>query len=429
MQRYRQTYKPNNIDSFKKKLLQWANQYSHVCFLESNTRHQLQKNVVDEYDSILAVGLYSGFESNNTNSFQKLQHFLNNTNDWIFGNLCYDLKNEIENLNSNNSDNLFFENIYFFQPEYVFIQIGNDFQLQSIHQDKQLFEAIEALTIEDFSVSEKVELIPRLNEKEYSITFDKIKEQIQAGNIYEMNFCFEFYAENVSISPVDVWFKLNELSHAPMSCFYKLNDKFIISATPERFLKKKNQKVIAQPIKGTAKRSSNQIEDELIKQSLAKNMKEQTENIMIVDLVRNDLSRVSKARSVKVDELFGVYTFKQVHQLISTISCDVDASISVSEIIKQNFPMGSMTGAPKISAMQLIDEFENTKRGAYSGSVGYFNPNGDFDFNVVIRSLLYNQQNKYLSYSVGSAITIAANANEEYNECLLKAKVIKSLFN
>jgi len=429
MQRYRQTYKPNNIDSFKKKLLQWANQYSHVCFLESNTRHQLQKNVVDEYDSILAVGLYSGFESNNKNAFQKLQHFLNNTNDWIFGNLCYDLKNEIENLDSKNSDNLFFENIYFFQPEYVFIQIGNTFQLQSMHQHQQLFEAIEALTIEDFSVSEKVELIPRLNEKEYSITFDKIKDQIQAGNIYEMNFCFEFYADNVSISPLDVWFKLNELSHAPMSCFYKLNDKFIISATPERFLKKKNQKVIAQPIKGTAKRSSNQNEDDLIKQSLAKNMKEQTENIMIVDLVRNDLSRLAKARSVKVDELFGVYTFKQVHQLISTISCDVDASIPVSEIIKQNFPMGSMTGAPKVSAMQLIEAFENTKRGAYSGSVGYFNPNGDFDFNVIIRSLLYNQQNKYLSYSVGSAITNAANANEEYNECLLKAKVIKSLFN
>jgi len=429
MQRYRQTYKPNNIDSFKKKLLQWANQYSHVCFLESNTRHQLQKNVVDEYDSILAVGLYSGFESNNKNAFQKLQHFLNNTNDWIFGNLCYDLKNEIENLDSKNSDNLFFENIYFFQPEYVFIQIGNTFQLQSMHEHQQLFEAIEALTIEDFLVSEKVELIPRLNEKEYSITFDKIKDQIQAGNIYEMNFCFEFYADNVSISPLDVWFKLNELSHAPMSCFYKLNDKFIISATPERFLKKKNQKVIAQPIKGTAKRSSNQNEDDLIKQSLAKNMKEQTENIMIVDLVRNDLSRLAKARSVKVDELFGVYTFKQVHQLISTISCDVDASIPVSEIIKQNFPMGSMTGAPKVSAMQLIEAFENTKRGAYSGSVGYFNPNGDFDFNVIIRSLLYNQQNKYLSYSVGSAITNAANANEEYNECLLKAKVIKSLFN
>jgi len=429
MQRYRQTYKPNNIDSFKKKLLQWANQYSHVCFLESNTRHQLQKNVVDEYDSILAVGLYSGFESNNKNAFQKLQHFLNNTNDWIFGNLCYDLKNEIENLDSKNSDNLFFENIYFFQPEYVFIQNGNTFQLQSMHQHQQLFEAIEALTIEDFSVSEKVELIPRLNEKEYSITFDKIKDQIQAGNIYEMNFCFEFYADNVSISPLDVWFKLNELSHAPMSCFYKLNDKFIISATPERFLKKKNQKVIAQPIKGTAKRSSNQNEDDLIKQSLAKNMKEQTENIMIVDLVRNDLSRLAKARSVKVDELFGVYTFKQVHQLISTISCDVDASITVSEIIKQNFPMGSMTGAPKVSAMQLIEAFESTKRGAYSGSVGYFNPNGDFDFNVIIRSLLYNQQNKYLSYSVGSAITNAANANEEYNECLLKAKVIKSLFN
>jgi len=145
---------------------------------------------------------------------------------------------------------------------------------------------------------------------------------------------------------------------------------------------------------------------------------------MIVDLVRNDLSHTAIKGSVKVEELCGLYTFKQVHQMISTIVSEVDFITSPIEILQTTFPMGSMTGAPKISAMKIIEELEETKRGLYSGAVGYFTPNGDFDFNVVIRSILYNASNQYVSFSVGSAITSLSNPEMEYEECLLKAKAM-----
>jgi para-aminobenzoate synthetase component 1 len=145
---------------------------------------------------------------------------------------------------------------------------------------------------------------------------------------------------------------------------------------------------------------------------------------MIVDLVRNDLSRTATKGSVEVAELCKIYTFKQVHQMISTVVSEVENTTSQVEIIKSTFPMGSMTGAPKISAMNIIEELEETKRGLYSGAVGYFTPEGDFDFNVVIRSILYNAKNQYLSFSVGSAITSEATPESEYEECLLKAKAM-----
>jgi para-aminobenzoate synthetase component 1 len=150
---------------------------------------------------------------------------------------------------------------------------------------------------------------------------------------------------------------------------------------------------------------------------------------MIVDLVRNDLSRTATKGSVEVEELCGIYTFKQVHQMISTVVSQVENTTSAVEIIKTTFPMGSMTGAPKISAMKIIEELEETKRGLYSGAIGYFSPEGDFDFNVVIRSILYNSKNQYLSFSVGSAITSEATAEGEYEECLLKAKAMFEVLN
>ena len=145
---------------------------------------------------------------------------------------------------------------------------------------------------------------------------------------------------------------------------------------------------------------------------------------MIVDLVRNDLSRIAKKDSVKVDELFGVYTFDQVHHMISTISCELREDKGLKDVFEATFPMGSMTGAPKIRAMELIEKFEQTKRGLYSGAVGYISPEGDFDFNVVIRSMQYNALNKYLSFMVGGAITIGSDAELEYEECLVKAKAL-----
>ncbi len=239
-----------------------------------------------------------------------------------------------------------------------------------------------------------------------------------------MNYCQEFYNSNVDINPLSLYYALNKVSPTPFSCYYKLGHKYLVSATPERFLKKTGLKVMTQPIKGTAPRGKTLTEDELLKKNLSKDIKERAENVMIVDLVRNDLARTAVRGSVKVDELCGVYSFSHVHQMISTISCDVDKSTNVIDIIKNAFPMGSMTGAPKVEAMSLIEKFEKTKRGLYSGAVGYISPDKDFDFNVIIRSILYNQITKYLSFMVGSAITSKSIPEDEYDECLVKAQAI-----
>jgi para-aminobenzoate synthetase component 1 len=248
---------------------------------------------------------------------------------------------------------------------------------------------------------------------------------IQRGDIYEANFCMEFYAENAAINPVAIYRQLNAISGPPFAVFFKNNKHFAMSASPERYLRKQGNKVISQPIKGTARRSDDLAEDQAIKNALQANEKERSENIMIVDLVRNDLSRTASKGTVKVAELCGAYSFKQVHHLISTVVCESEKP--AEEILHTTFPMGSMTGAPKISAMTIIEKLEETRRGLYSGAIGYFTPEGGFDFNVVIRTILYNQADGYLSFSVGSAITSLSDPEMEYEECLLKAKAMRQV--
>ncbi|WP_316933289.1 anthranilate synthase component I family protein [Pedobacter lusitanus] len=267
-----------------------------------------------------------------------------------------------------------------------------------------------------------------MDRKTYLSKVNELREHIARGDIYEVNFCQEFFAENAAINPYEVYLNLNKLSPTPFSGFFKLHGKYILSASPERFLCKRGEQLISQPIKGTAKRSHNQIEDELIKTALKNNLKEQAENVMIVDLVRNDLTKSAIRGTVKVNELFGIYSFPQVHQMISTVSCRMNPELHPVEAIANTFPMGSMTGAPKVRAMELIEETECSRRGIYSGAFGYFDPEGDFDFNVVIRSILYNEEKKYLSFQVGGAITFASSAEAEYEECMLKASaMIKTL--
>ncbi len=248
------------------------------------------------------------------------------------------------------------------------------------------------------------------------------------GDIYEVNFCQEFYDENADIDPFSVYQALKEISPVPFGAFYRLGDKYLMCASPERFLKKVDSKLISQPIKGTAKRGLTEEEDQAIINELQTNPKERAENIMITDLVRNDLSRSACKGTVNVDELCGVYTYPQVHQMISTISSELRDDIDPIDAIKMAWPMGSMTGAPKVSAMKIIEELECTKRSMYSGSIAYITPEKDFDFNVVIRSLLYDTNTKYLSCTFGGAITMQSKAESEYEECLLKAKAIKSIF-
>lgn len=359
--------------------------------------------------------------------FNSLDKFIfRNKGKWIFGFLSYDLKNHIQKLKSSNADDLNFPMLHFFVPEKVFMA---DVKGQKvIDQKKNRTEKYLSDEQEEIILKQKpVNLKQRINREEYIQKVNQVKEHIQRGDIYELNLCMEFFAEHSEINPAIVFEKMNIHSPAPFSCFYKTGNKLLLSASPERFLCKRGNKLFSQPMKGTVKRGVDAKEDERLKNLLYESEKERAENVMIVDLVRNDLSRVAQSGSVAVDELFGIYTFPSVHQMISTVSCDIKKETAFSEIIRASFPMGSMTGAPKIRAMQLIDEFEESRRGLFSGAAGYISPNGDFDFNVIIRSLLYNAEKKYISLQTGSAITSKSDAEREYEECLLKAERIKEI--
>jgi para-aminobenzoate synthetase component 1 len=359
-------------------------------------------------------------------AFEKLAVFRKKYSGWVTGFFGYDLKNEIENLNSANADHLHFPDLYFFVPQHIIIINGN--QVEIIADDATyILNCIEQQELNQPGQIAAIKLRSRIPKTEYINTVQKIKTHINRGDIYVTNFCQEFFAEHASINPVSVFFHLNEISPNPFASFFKWKDYYIICASPERFLAKRGDKLISQPIKGTAKRGSTQQEDTAIKQELRNNPKELQENVMIVDLVRNDLTRSAKQGSVKTEELFEIHSFTHVHQMTSTVVCELRDDVSAVQAIKNSFPMGSMTGAPKISAMQLMEQYEHSKRGVYSGAIGYFDAEDDFDFNVVIRSLLYNSSEKYLSFQAGSAITYHAEAEKEYEECLLKAKAIREV--
>jgi len=413
----------DNAIAFKQQLLQWADQFREVVFLDSNNYHKQYS----DFDCILAVDALTTVKTDFHNAFEDLHQYQSQTNDWLFGYLAYDLKNDLEELKSNNFDGLHFPDLFFFQPKKLFLLKGNQLEIQYLRMcDDEIendFEEIKQSSVFRVPCS-NVQIKQRISKENYLSKVAIMLDHIHRGDIYEANFCMEFYSEEATINPLEIYQKLNSISEPPFAVYFKNNSQYLVSASPERYLKKDGTKVISQPIKGTAQRFSDVIQDNQAKQELSQNPKERSENIMIVDLVRNDLSKTAIKDSVKVEELSEIYTFKQVHQMISTVVSKVAHTVSPTEIIKTTFPMGSMTGAPKISAMQIIEDLEVTKRGLYSGAVGYFTPHNDFDFNVVIRSILYNSENKYLSFSVGSAITSQSIPEKEYEECLLKAKAM-----
>ena len=415
----------HNVDDFKRKALAFANQFDVCCLLDSNH----YQDPYSKFDLLFAIDYIDKIETKKVNnSFLQLEAFKLKNKGWLFGGLGYDLKNEIEDLKSTNEDHLSFPDLFFFAPKHLLVLKGN--QLEIISDDAEnIWTQIEDNNLEKSNSFTKCDIQCRFSKADYIQTLDEIKTEISKGNIYETNFCMEFYAENATINPSQIFKQLNSISPSPFANYFKWFDKYIISATPERFLSKRGNKLISQPIKGTAKRSENQKEDEQIKHDLVNHPKEQQENVMIVDLVRNDLTKSAKKGTVAVEELFGIYSFKQVHQMISTVVCEIKEGLSSVDALKNTFPMGSMTGAPKISAMQLMDNHERSQRGMYSGAVGYFSPEDDFDFNVIIRTILYNETEKYLSFHVGSAITYYADADKEYEECLLKIKAILEVLN
>ena len=434
MQRISKTYRlrPEHKAEFYRKALLWADRFNHVHFLQDNG---ISDYPFGGFQTVLAAGADEKdiFRSHpDGNTFERLQAFYEEKKDWIFGYFSYDLKNETEDLHSQNPDLPEFPLCYFYVPQTLIFFGDGQFTIQSPREPNEIYNEIYTLRYDLITDPNQTILLSpvqaRTSKEDYIRNVEKIKNHILEGDVYELNYCIEFFSDKASLHPPEVWQALNELSPMPFSAYLKVRpNRYLMCASPERFLKKQGNLLISQPIKGTAKRGKTPAEDQQLKHDLQHSEKERAENMMIVDLVRNDLNRSASIGSVQVQEMFGIYTFKALHQMISTVTAQVREGLPFTEVIKNAFPMGSMTGAPKIRAMQLIDDYEAVSRGLYSGAVGYVEPNGDFDFNVVIRSIVFNAWKKYLSFSVGSAITYDADPEKEYQECLLKAEAMQKV--
>lgn len=409
----------------KIQVLNWVNRFNIFCFLDN---HEYQQTTAS-FKCLVGAGSYKELHAPAGKGLQSLDAFLLQKQDWVFGHLGYDLKNEIEDLHSDNEDYIQFPDLFFYVPEVVVWLTESEISIGTVINEpgfyyNQINCSSPAITLNRANASIK----SRFTREEYISVIEKLRQHILQGDLYEINFCQEFYDSNVFIDPLSVFWELGNTSPNPFAAFYRLHDKFLLCESPERYLKKTGNEIFSQPIKGTWPRDlSDKERDKENKMHLQQNTKERSENVMVVDLVRNDLSKVCREGSVRVEELFGVYSFPLVHQLISTVKGTIRNEISPVEIIRATFPMGSMTGAPKVRVMRLIEEYEKTKRGIFSGAVGYFSPDNDFDFNVVIRSILYNAATKYLSFQAGSGITYYSSAENEYSECLLKAQAIKKV--
>ncbi|MDO6391326.1 anthranilate synthase component I family protein [Pontibacter sp. BT731] len=413
---------PVPLDIFRRKALAWAQQFPLVASYTSN-------GITYPYggfDELIAVSNGEPVKWEHENAFEELQQKLATQQQLWCGYLGYDLKNQVEKLSSRNQDEVGFPDIFFFEPElYLYFQEDGINICSKDDNIPSILSRIQATSIPEAFSNPPIQLKQRVAKDDYVRNVERVRDYIRDGEVYELNYCMEFYAEEVKLDPLPLYLQLNALSPTPFSGFLKYGDLYLLCASPERFLKKEGRKLISQPIKGTIRRGVTPEEDQQLQHQLRHDEKELAENMMIVDLVRNDLRRSCATGTIRVEEMFGIYGFRQVSQMISTITGELRPECGIADALKGAFPMGSMTGAPKIRAMELIEELEVTKRGLYSGAFGYLKPNQDFDFNVVIRSLQFNAAKGYLSFMVGSAITYDSIPEQEYEECLLKAQGIR----
>ncbi|HEY4651798.1 MAG TPA: anthranilate synthase component I family protein [Pontibacter sp.] len=409
-----------SAEAFRLKALNWADAFPLVAYYYDHNLPYPHQG----FRHMLAVSTGAPVTIDQGKPFESLRKELEK-NQLLCGYLGYDLKNKIEKLQSKNYDGLGFPDSFFFHPEIVIYFNSDGLTLEySSTYPQDILAAIVATPPAEPGNPQSIAIQQRVSKQAYVQQVEKVKQRILEGDVYELNYCMEFFAENAAVPPLPLYLALSGTSPTPFSGYLKCNDKYLLCASPERFLQKTGSTIVSQPIKGTIKRGKTEAEDQQLRHQLRHDEKELAENMMIVDLVRNDLSRSCATGTVKVEEMFGIYGFKQVWQMISTITGTIKPGNDLVNVLQGAFPMGSMTGAPKISAMQLIEELEATKRGLYSGAFGYITPEQDCDFNVVIRSIQYNATRKYLSFMVGSAITYDSDPEREYEECLLKAQAM-----
>lgn len=426
MQRQKATYTiaPGQYQNIKQGMLNWAKQFSILLFLDSN----LYNDKCGSYECLLAVGERGTIQNNLTG----LNEWHRKHNDWLFGHICYDHKNVLEpKLFSAHTEKLGWPQLYFFCPEVVcYIDPAKTrLVIESLTADpRQVYEAITRTDIPAPAALPKLQFRQSIDKQKYLDTIEALRTHIADGDCYEINFCNEGHAQGVVLDPLTAYHALAKISPAPFAAYYRNEDRYMMCASPERYIGKAGSRAFSQPIKGTARRDADPQKDAAIKTALQQSVKDRAENVMIVDLVRNDLARCCETGSVEVNELFGIYSFPQVHQMISTVSGALKTSVPFTDALQYSFPMGSMTGAPKIKVMELIDRYETSRRELFSGTVGYITPGGDFDFNVIIRSLFYNAATQFLSYQTGGAITYDSSPEQEWEEMRLKAWALERIF-
>ncbi len=426
MKKNKQVFLIDNPSSFKMQLLHWSNQFEVCTFLDNHAYN----SSYGALDCIAAAGPLAFISLDQVNAIAVNEFIQTHSGEWIFAHFNYEYHRITK---PNTKVNLTgFPLAYLYTPAVVIELTENKVTIQTdSDHPQQVFDQVSSFKLPVTDANNEAlttSITPFISKASYLENIHKILALIRRGDFYEINYCQAFEVEHLSAHPVNVYANLTDISPTPFACFYKNSSDYLLCASPERYLQKKGNQLISQPIKGTIKRNvENDADDKLQVEALKNSSKDKSENVMVVDLVRNDLSRICEQGSVEVSELFGIYSFPQVHQMISTITGKLASNTLFSEILEATFPMGSMTGAPKKSVMETIDALEPTKRGLYSGTVGYLNPAGDFDFNVVIRSIFYNSDTKKASYGVGGGITIYSDPEKEYEECLLKAAAIKKV--
>lgn len=409
-------------------MLQWANHCSIFLLLDSNGL----ADQYSRYELLMAAAPARCFSADNGDSLESVQAWQGVQRDWLFGHVAYDFKSHIDPKLISRSEPFISFPIWNFISPGVVVAVEKNADFVKIaclpgYEPDQIFSAICAYSFHEGSLPQ-VSFNPRLGISVYLERLQAIRRHLIIGDCYELNFCNEAFATDVSLNPLDAYAGLQRCSPNPFSFCYKYLERYALGASPERFVQTTGRQIVAQPIKGTIRRGLSPKEDQQLMNALKQSEKDRAENVMIVDLMRNDLAKVCAVGSVTVNELFGIYSFPQVHQMISTISGTLNAGVGLAEIVRHMFPMGSMTGAPKRRVMELIDQYEAAPRNLFSGTVGYIDPIGNMDFNVVIRTLFFDRSARTLSYQTGGAITVDSDPEAEWEESRLKASALEQIF-
>jgi len=422
------TIASDQIDAWDKYILGICSHSDRAMFLH---RGGVQSDVLHRYDAVAGIGALMSYScvtaGPDTKPFSQLRVLRSmSPHGWVFCQLGYDLKNATEDLISRNQQLIPFPDGCFYVPELVYTRTGRDVTLFGNKKHiNTVFHDFTAAVEFDGAMDHSV-MLAAPDRSEYIDHIQAIKEMIDDGRIYEVNYCVPF-TSHASINNIEsLFWNIQGKVSTPFSAYYKNEHRYVLSLSPERYMHKASDIVRSQPIKGTAARIHDTNQE---REDLYNSLKDKAEHVMIVDLVRNDLKRNCKTGSIVVEELYGIYGFKHLYHMISTIKGEIKDESDFYNVLRDSFPMGSMTGAPKIEAMKVIEEREVFKRGVYSGSLGYINDQEDADFNVVIRSIVYDKIREEIVCPVGGAIVADSEPEKEWEECLLKLKGIQHILN